>query len=210
MNLKHLSQFTRNFIVLASVLGIGSFSVLPAIADDHTGSAKPASEIEEMPTNKANTEAGNIVEVASGSETFSTLVAAVGAAELAETLSDPSASYTVFAPTDEAFSELPDGALEYLLMPENQEVLQQVLTYHVLPTKVMSSDISDGEVESLNGGLITEVTDNGVIINNASVISTDIKASNGIIHAVNRVLLPADLQTALASELGITEEEIYQ
>ncbi|MEL6909614.1 MAG: fasciclin domain-containing protein [Cyanobacteria bacterium J06629_2] len=210
MNLKHLSQFTRNFIVLASVLGIGSFSVLPAIADDHTGSAKPASEIEEMPTNKANTEAGNIVEVASGSETFSTLVAAVGAAELAETLSDPSASYTVFAPTDEAFSELPDGALEYLLMPENQEVLQQVLTYHVLPTKVMSSDISDGEVESLNGGLITEVTDSGVIINNASVISTDIKASNGIIHAVNRVLLPADLQTALASELGITEEEIYQ
>ncbi|MEL7011391.1 MAG: fasciclin domain-containing protein [Cyanobacteria bacterium J06648_1] len=210
MNLKHLSQFTRNFIVLASVLGIGSFSVLPAIADDHTGSAKPASEIEEMPTNKANTEAGNIVEVASGSETFSTLVTAVGAAELAETLSDPSASYTVFAPTDEAFSELPDGALEYLLMPENQEVLQQVLTYHVLPTKVMSSDISDGEVESLNGGLITEVTDSGVIINNASVISTDIKASNGIIHAVNRVLLPADLQTALASELGITEEEIYQ
>lgn len=210
MNLKHLSQFTRNFIVLASVLGIGSFSVLPTIADDHTGSAKPASEIEEMPTNKANTEAGNIVEVASGSETFSTLVAAVGAAELAETLSDPSASYTVFAPTDEAFSELPDGALEYLLMPENQEVLQQVLTYHVLPTKVMSSDISDGEVESLNGGLITEVTDSGVIINNASVISTDIKASNGIIHAVNRVLLPADLQTALASELGITEEEIYQ
>ncbi|MDJ0596407.1 MAG: fasciclin domain-containing protein [Pleurocapsa sp. MO_226.B13] len=137
------------------------------------------------------------MEVASGSESFKTLVQAVQAAGLVETLSDSSSSYTVFAPTDEAFSQLPDGALEYLLQPENQEVLQQVLSYHVVPNEIMSSDISGGSVETLNGGVETEVTDTGVVINNATVIDPDIEASNGIIHAVNRVLIPADLQSTL-------------
>lgn len=210
MNFQNSTQITRKLIVLASILGIGSLSILPALAGEHKGSMESSSEMEGMLVSEANTEAGNIVEVASGSDTFSTLVEAVGAAELVETLSDSSASYTVFAPTNEAFSQLPDGALEYLLMPENKEVLQQVLSYHVLPSKVTSSEISGGEVETLDGVLVTEVTDDGVVVNNASVINTDIEASNGIIHAVNRVLLSADLQTALASELGIAEEEIYQ
>ena len=164
----------------------------------------------ETPIDGTSTEAGNIVEVASGSESFNTLVQAIQAAGLADTLSDSSASYTVFAPTDEAFSQLPDGTLEYLLQPENQEVLQQVLSYHVLPTKVTSGEISGGSVDSLSGGLATAVTDKGVVINNASVINPDIQASNGIIHGINRVLLPADLQTTLASELGINEADIYQ
>ncbi|MEM9510604.1 MAG: fasciclin domain-containing protein, partial [Cyanobacteria bacterium P01_E01_bin.35] len=129
---------------------------------------------------------------------------------LAETLADSSATYTVFAPTDEAFNQLPDGALEYLLKPENKAVLQRILSYHVLPNQVTSSEISSGSVETLDSEIVTEVTDDGVVVNNASVITADIEASNGIIHAVNRVLLPADLQTALASELGIAEEEIYQ
>ena len=164
----------------------------------------------ETPVGESDTEAGNIVEVASGSESFNTLVQAIQAAELTDTLSDSSASYTVFAPTDEAFSQLPDGTLEYLLQPENKEVLQQVLSYHVLPTKVTSEEISGGSVDSLGGGLATAVTDKGVVINNASVINPDIQASNGIIHGINRVLLPADLQSTLASELGINEADIYQ
>ena len=164
----------------------------------------------ETPVGESATEAGNIVEVASGSESFNTLVQAIQAAELTDTLSDSSASYTVFAPTDEAFSQLPDGTLEYLLQPENKEVLQQVLSYHVLPTKVTSEEISGGSVDSLSGGLATAVTDKGVVINNASVINPDIQASNGIIHGINRVLLPADLQSTLASELGINEADIYQ
>ena len=125
-------------------------------------------------------------------------------------MSDSSASYTVFAPTDEAFSQLPEGTLEYLLKPENQEVLQRVLSYHVLPQKVTSSEISSGEVETLDGGLIVEVDEDRVIVNNASVVTPDIEDSNGVIHAVNRVLLPGDLQSTLAAELGIEESELYQ
>ena len=164
----------------------------------------------ETPMGESNAEAGNIVEVASGSESFNTLVQAIQAAGLADTLSDSNASYTVFAPTDEAFSQLPDGTLEYLLQPENQEVLQRVLSYHVLPTEVTSSEISGGSVDSLSGGLATAVTDSGVVINNASVINPDIQASNGVIHGINRVLLPSDLQTTLASELGVNEADLYQ
>ncbi len=164
----------------------------------------------ETPIDGTATEAGNIVEVASGSENFNTLVQAIQAAGLGDTLSDSSASYTVFAPTDEAFSQLPDGTLEYLLQPENQEILQQVLSYHVLPEKVTSEEISGGSVDSLAGGLATAVTDRGVVINNASVIDPDIQASNGVIHGINRVLLPADLQSTLASELGVSEADIYQ
>ena len=164
----------------------------------------------ETPVGDSNTEVGNIVEVASGNESFSTLVQAVKAAGLVETLSDSSASYTVFAPTDEAFSQLPEGALEYLLKPENKEVLQQVLLYHVLPNEVTSSNISGGSVETLKGGVATAVTSKGVMINNANVVTPDIEASNGVIHVIDRVLLPSNLQTSLASELGIDEANIYQ
>lgn len=209
MNLKYFFKVPQRLIFLATILGIGSLATIPALADNNTGSME-ASEMSEMPVSQSDSAAGNIVEVASESEKFSTLVEAVGAAELAETLADSSATYTVFAPTDEAFNQLPDGALEYLLKPENKAVLQRVLSYHVLPNQVTSSEISSGSVETLDSELVTEVTDEGVVVNNASVITADIEASNGIIHAVNRVLLPADLQTALASELGIAEEEIYQ
>ncbi|MEM7757869.1 MAG: fasciclin domain-containing protein [Cyanobacteria bacterium P01_A01_bin.40] len=209
MNLKYFFKVPQRLIFLATILGIGSLATIPALADNNTGSME-ASEMSEMPVSQSDSAAGNIVEVASESEKFSTLVEAVGAAELAETLADSSATYTVFAPTDEAFNQLPDGALEYLLKPENKAVLQRVLSYHVLPNQVTSSEISSGSVETLDSELVTDVTDEGVVVNNASVITADIEASNGIIHAVNRVLLPADLQTALASELGIAEEEIYQ
>ncbi len=210
MKLNNLTKTSQIIVVLATILGISSMSVFPALADDCSGTKVSSSEMEKMPVSDSSSSAvGNIVEVAVGNETFSTLVKAVGAAELVEVLSDDTASYTVFAPTNEAFSQLPDGALEYLLKPENKTVLQKVLSYHVLPNKVTSSEISSGEVESLDGGLAIEVNDDGVIINNANVIMADIEASNGVIHAVNRVLLPADLQTALASELGITEAEIY-
>ena len=169
-----------------------------------------SSEMEGMPTNEANMDAGNIVEVASGNESFSTLVQAVEAAGLAETLSDTSSSYTLFAPTNEAFSQLPEGTLEYLLQPENKEVLQRVLSYHVLPEAVASSEISGGEVETLDGGLVTEIEEEEVIVNNASVVTADIEANNEVIHSINRVLLPADLQATLASELGVEETELYE
>lgn len=213
------TKTAQKLLILTGIVSVGAFSISPALADNLEGMEDSSMEEEmpmedssmeeAMPMDEASTEAGNIVEVASGSESFSTLVTAIEAAGLGDTLADSSSSYTVFAPTDEAFSQLPEGTLEYLLQPENQEVLQQVLSYHVLPEVVTSSDITGGEVESLDGGLVTEVTDEGVIINNATVIEPDIEASNGVIHGVNRVLLPADLQSTLASELGIEETELY-
>ena len=202
MNIKPFTQISQRLLILTGVLSMGILSVSPALADNHEDAMESSTETQ--------AEAGNSVEVASGDETFSTLVTAVSAAGLAETLSDSSASYTVFAPTDEAFNQLPEGTLEYLLQPENKEVLQRVLSYHVLPQEVTSSEISGGEVETLDGGLVTEITEEGVVVNNASVVTPDIEASNGVIHAVNRVLLPADLQSTLSSELGIEEENIYQ
>ena len=196
MKFNFLTRISKQLLALTAIAGLGVASVSPALADNHTESMESSTEMKTQ-MDEASAETGNIVEVASGSESFKTLVQAVQAAGLVETLSDSSSSYTVFAPTDEAFSQLPDGALEYLLQPENQEVLQQVLSYHVVPNEIMSSDISGGSVETLNGGVETEVTDTGVVINNATVIDPDIEASNGIIHAVNRVLIPADLQSTL-------------
>ena len=210
MNIKPFTQISQRLLILTGVLSMGILSVSPALADNHEDAMESSTETEAMPMDETQAEAGNSVEVASGDETFSTLVTAVSAAGLAETLSDSSASYTVFAPTDEAFNQLPEGTLEYLLQPENKEVLQRVLSYHVLPQEVTSSEISGGEVETLDGGLVTEITEEGVVVNNASVVTPDIEASNGVIHAVNRVLLPADLQSTLSSELGIEEENIYQ
>ena len=203
MNSNLFTKTSQRLVVLASILSLGTLSTSPALADNQTDSMGTSTEMEEMPMNESSMQAGNIVEVASGNDSFKTLVQAVQAAGLADTLSDSSASYTVFAPTDEAFSQLPEGALDYLLQPENKEVLQRVLSYHVVPTSLNSSEIMGGEIVTLNGGLATAVTNGRVIINNASVVTPDVEASNGVIHAVNRVLLPEDLQSTLASELGI-------
>lgn len=208
MRFNQITKTAQKLLILTGIVSMG-VSISPALADNHEG-MKDSSMEEAMPMDEVSTEAGNIVEVASRSESFSTLVAAIEAAGLGDTLADSSSSYTVFAPTDEAFSQLPEGTLDYLLQPENKEVLQQVLSYHVLPEVVTSSDITGGEIESLDGGLVTEVTNEGVIVNNASVTNPDIQASNGVIHGINRVLLPGDLQSTLASELGIEESELYQ
>ena len=211
MKFSFLTKTAQKLLILTGIVSMSALSVSPTLADNQEGMKDSSMEMEEMPMDEASTdEAGTIVEVASGSESFSTLATAIEAAGLGDTLADSSSSYTVFAPTDEAFSQLPEGALEYLLQPENKEVLQRVLSYHVVPEVVTSSEISSGEVESLDGGLITEVTDEEVTVNNASVTTPDIQASNGIIHGINRVLLPGDLQSSLASELGIEETELYQ
>lgn len=181
-------------------------------AEDPTGadpsmSPTPGSASEVDPATAAPTTANfTILELASGSGSFSTLTQAIEAAELTETLSGDG-PYTVFAPTDEAFAELPEGALEYLLKPENKAVLQEVLSYHVAEGTLTSTDISTGMVETLGGGLAVQVEDTGVVVNNASVVQPDVEASNGVIHVVNRVLLPEDLQESLAAALGV--DSIY-
>ncbi len=132
---------------------------------------------------------GTIVAVASSVQDLSTLVTAVKAAGLVDTLSGPG-PYTVFAPTNEAFAALPAGTLASLLRPENKAKLKAILLYHVVPGKVTSSQIAPGEVKTAGGQSVTVATDGGVKINDASVVKADVEASNGVVHVIDKVLLP--------------------
>jgi len=137
---------------------------------------------------------GDIVAVASGNPDFSTLVAAVQAAGLVETLQGDG-PFTVFAPTNEAFAALPAGVLDKLLLPANKDVLAKILTYHVVAGKVMAADVAAGDVPSVEGSNITiSVADGKVMLNGSSnVVATDVAASNGVIHVIDAVILPPDL-----------------
>lgn len=132
----------------------------------------------------------DIVDTAVEAGSFQTLVAAVEAAGLVETLKGDG-PFTVFAPTDEAFAALPEGTVEELLKPENLDKLTAILTYHVVPGKVMSGDlVDDMEAETVQGASVTIDLDNGVMIEDATVVSADIETSNGVIHVINQVILP--------------------
>ena len=145
----------------------------------------------------------NIVETAVSNDNFSTLVAAVQAAELVDALSSDG-PFTVFAPTNDAFNNLPDGTLSTLLQPENQETLQSILTYHVVAGQFMAEDVvqaiddNGGQftVETLQGGELTlKLWEGNVYVkdtngNKAQIIITDVETSNGVIHAINNVVLP--------------------
>lgn len=132
----------------------------------------------------------DIVDTAMGAGDFNTLVAAVKAAGLVETLKGDG-PFTVFAPTDAAFAALPEGTVETLLKPENKDQLISILTYHVVPGKVMSSDLQDDMMATtVQGGQIMIDLDKGVMINDASVAAADIAASNGVIHVIDKVILP--------------------
>jgi uncharacterized surface protein with fasciclin (FAS1) repeats len=135
--------------------------------------------------------AADIVDTAISAGSFKTLVAAVTAAGLVETLKGPG-PFTVFAPTDEAFAKLPDGTVEGLLKPENKEKLVAVLTYHVVPGKIMSKDIAGKQTmaKSVEGGEISVDATDGVKVDDATVVKADIEASNGVIHVIDTVILP--------------------
>ncbi|MCR9158747.1 MAG: fasciclin domain-containing protein [Rhodobacteraceae bacterium] len=132
----------------------------------------------------------DIVDTAVDAGSFGTLVAAVQAAGLVETLKGEG-PFTVFAPTDEAFAALPEGTVESLLLPENKDQLVAILTYHVIPGKVMSTDLTDDmEAATVQGSSVTIDLDNGVMVENANVTTADIEASNGVIHVIDTVILP--------------------
>lgn len=134
--------------------------------------------------------AGDIVAVASQAENLETLVKAVKAADLVEVLQGPG-PFTVFAPTDEAFGKLPAETLADLLKPENKAKLTSILTYHVVPGNVRAADVKTGEVKTVNGKNIDiKVTEGVVTVNGAKVLTTDIPASNGVIHLIDTVLMP--------------------
>jgi len=165
-------------------------TTLAAAALTFAGSAAIADNHGEMKT---------IVEIAAGNADFETLVAAVTAAGLVETLSGEG-PFTVFAPTDDAFAALPEGTVEGLLMPDAKGDLTNVLLYHVVPGKVMAGDVAIGASSvgtALDGASVCVILDGGVMLDDgsgtmANVVSADIEASNGVIHVIDKVILPGN------------------
>ena len=139
----------------------------------------------------ATSNALDIVDTAVSAGQFNTLVAAVEAADLVTTLKGDG-PFTVFAPTDEAFAALPEGTVENLLKPENKDQLIAVLTYHVVPGKIMSSDIAGTAtmVESGQGSELDVNATDGVTVDGATLVTADIETDNGVIHVIDRVVLP--------------------
>jgi uncharacterized surface protein with fasciclin (FAS1) repeats len=156
-----------------------TISTPPAGGMSQPGKKTPATSAKKM----------TIVDVASKNSSFKTLVKALKAAGLVETLSGEG-PFTVFAPTDAAFAKLPKATLKDLLKPENKEKLQKILTYHVLPGAVFAKDIKAGAVATVEGSNVTLKKGKGVMVNNARVIKADIKASNGVIHSIDTVMMP--------------------
>ena len=132
----------------------------------------------------------DIVALAAGAEDFKTLVSAVKAAGLVDTLQGKG-PFTVFAPTDKAFAKLPAGTVAELLKPENREKLAAILKYHVVPGKVLAADVKTMQAKTAQGqSLNLKVTDEGVMVDNAKVIKTDLIAENGVIHVIDTVIMP--------------------
>ncbi len=158
-------MFRRTFMALTAATLIAT----PALADGH---------------------GKDIVDTAVGAGSFTTLVAAVQAAGLVYTLKGDG-PFTVFAPTDAAFAALPAGTVENLLKPENKDQLVSILTYHVVPGKVMSGDLSEGlTAQTVQGGDVTITLDGGPKVNGANITTADVAASNGVIHVIDAVILP--------------------
>ena len=161
----------KNFISIVAALVVTAFAATASLAGGH----------------------GSIVDKAKEAGSFSTLLAAAEAAGLAETLNNGEGPFTVFAPTDDAFKKLPEGTVEDLLKPENKEKLAGILSYHVVPGKVMSADLAGKttNAKTVEGSEVTvDATGDKVMVDGATVTQADIEASNGIIHVIDTVIMP--------------------
>jgi len=190
---------------LAAVAAVTGLVVLSACGSDSNDSDDAAETTEapaatEAPAEEGEDmadEPGTIVDVAVANGSFATLVAAVAAADLVETLSSEG-PFTVFAPTDDAFAALPEGLVDCLLLEENVDTLSAILTYHVVAGEVLSTDLTAGPVATVQGEEITVDLTDGVVLNETvNVIIPDVPASNGVIHAIDGVLLPPTVAAGL-------------
>lgn len=205
-----LSRSVKN---LAAIAGVASaFVVLPALAQTMSAPGvemspsapgapmSPQSDMKPMPSDTPSMKpmmAGeNIVQVAEANGSFKTLVAALKATGLDKTLAS-GGPYTVFAPTDAAFAALPKGTVEELLKPKNRALLVKILTYHVVSGENLSTSLKSGSVKTLEGAPVrVNVSSTGVMVNTAKVVKADVKASNGVIHVIDKVMIPSRPQTA--------------
>lgn len=185
-------------VAAVAVLGIGA-GVFALTREDTAEVASTTETTNQSTSSEQKVEEkkqADIVGLASGSENLSTLTAAVTAADLVTTLQDEG-PFTVFAPTNAAFAALPAGTLDTLLLPENKATLSGILTYHVVAGKVMSGDLSNGQVvKTVNGANLTvEITDGKVMLVDAkggksTVTTADVEASNGVVHIIDTVVMP--------------------
>lgn len=201
---------------IARILLVGLLSLSSAVALSACSAEEEANTTSEVPsateqtadatsgesateTETASSEdaaSDNILVVASKNGSFETLTKAIEAAELTETLSGEG-PFTVFAPTDEAFAALPEGAVEELMKPENKDKLVKILTYHVVPAEVTSAKITPGEVTTVEGSAVdVKVDGDKVKVEKAMVTQPDIKASNGVIHVIDAVMMPPEAEGA--------------
>jgi len=168
-------------------LAVASATVLAVAPGVHASSPSPAPASAKTAASAQKT----IVDVAAEAGSFTTLLKALEAADLVETLSEKG-PFTVFAPTDEAFAALPNGTLDDLLKPENKEKLKRVLSYHVVSGELLSQNLKAGEVTTLAEVPVEISIEDGIRVNDAKVATPDLKASNGIIHVIDKVLLPPE------------------
>lgn len=159
-----------------------------------TPGTEPSNTPTTTPPGPSDNQGKNLLGLAESNPSFKTLTSALKAAGLTGALQGKD-NLTIFAPTDAAFAKLPQDALQELLKPANKEVLIKILTYHVVPGKILSTDLKSGEVKSLEGGAINVKVDptTGVTVNEAKVTQADMTATNGVIHAIDQVILPPDL-----------------
>lgn len=188
-------------IALFSVLAL----VVSACGTDDTESTETTEAAETTTTTEAVAESNTIVDIAAGNEDFSTLVTALQEAGLVDTLAGEG-PFTVFAPTDDAFAALPDGLLDTVLA--DQELLTSILTYHVVPGAVLAADVVNLDSATTVQGEDVQITVDGdtVMVDEATVVTTDIEASNGVIHVIDSVLLPPSVQEMLAGDEMATDD----
>lgn len=182
-------------VALAAALSLGacsSSSNETAATPDASAPASAPAPVETVTPSQEAMTGGTLIDVASSTEGFATLTAALTAAGLAEGFKGEG-PVTVFAPTDEAFAALPAGVLDALLLPENQELLIKILAYHLIEGNVLAADIVDGDVPTAEGQNVTLKTGEFVTVNGSKVITADVVASNGVIHGIDAVLLPPDV-----------------
>ena len=191
------SQFSlKKFAGIAAAIAILPVAVACDTATETPDVAVEETEVEAPMETEADAMGDTIVDVATANGSFNTLVTALGAADLAEMLSDEG-PYTVFAPTDEAFAALPEGLLDTLLLPENKATLTEILSYHVVPGEVMAADVVTGPAATANGAELDLVSEGGTVtVNGTPVTTADVMASNGVIHVIDEVLVPESVDVS--------------
>ncbi len=186
-------------LVVLAVAILAGLGIRASMDDSESSSATNQNGTSQ--TENSNTEDNNerqtITQLAASTDSLSTLVAAVQAAGLAETLNDTDSEFTVFAPSNSAFEKLPAGTVETLVAPESRDLLTTILTYHVVPSVALSSSLSDGQtITTVQGGQLTVRIDGGNVFiedatgGRAQVTTADVRASNGVVHIIDSVLMP--------------------